>query len=165
MTSDTTRVPPGRKDFSFRWRMLIAQEFKKRWCIETGFRDHMLFSPTSSLTNNDLPVINGPKMRMRTPTISSIKFPSAIKYPNLGAFFNESGKFKILLSEISRYISPSQSPISSGNPSSSLCSTDNRWRFFNCPIVLGNDVSLFRPSCNVSSAFKFPNESGSALKL
>jgi hypothetical protein len=29
-----------------------VQEFKKRWCIETGFRDHELFSPTSHAHDN-----------------------------------------------------------------------------------------------------------------
>jgi hypothetical protein len=48
----TTRVPPGRKDKLVRWGMRIVQEFKKRWRIETGFRDYELFSPTSHARDN-----------------------------------------------------------------------------------------------------------------
>ena len=32
--------------------MRIVQEFKKRWRIETGFRDYELFSPTSHARDN-----------------------------------------------------------------------------------------------------------------
>nr|MDO8086338.1 hypothetical protein [Candidatus Sigynarchaeum springense] len=48
----TTRVPPGRKDKLVRWGMRVVQEFKKRWRIETGFRDHELFSPASHARDN-----------------------------------------------------------------------------------------------------------------
>jgi hypothetical protein len=48
----TTRVPPGRKDKLIRWGMRIVQEFKKRWRIETGFRDFELFTPTSHARDN-----------------------------------------------------------------------------------------------------------------
>jgi len=48
----TTRVPPGRKDNLIRWGMRIVQEFKKRWRIETGFRDFELFTPTSHARDN-----------------------------------------------------------------------------------------------------------------
>jgi len=48
----TTRVAPGRKGKLVRWGMRLVQEFKKRWRIETGFRDHEVFSPTSHARDN-----------------------------------------------------------------------------------------------------------------
>jgi len=48
----TTKPAPARKDQLVRWGMRIAQEFRKRWRIETGFRDYELFSPTSHARNN-----------------------------------------------------------------------------------------------------------------
>lgn len=48
----TTKSAPARKDQLIRWGMRIAQEFRKRWRIETGFRDYELFSPTSHARNN-----------------------------------------------------------------------------------------------------------------
>nr|MDO8118656.1 hypothetical protein [Candidatus Sigynarchaeota archaeon] len=48
----TTRVPPSRKDKLVRWGMRIVQDFKKRWRIETGFRDFELFTPTSHARDN-----------------------------------------------------------------------------------------------------------------
>jgi len=48
----TTRAPPARKDKLVRWGMRLVQEFRKRWRIETGFRDHDIFTPASHARNN-----------------------------------------------------------------------------------------------------------------
>jgi hypothetical protein len=45
-------MAPAGKDKLVRWGMRLVQEFRKRWRIETGFRDHELFTPTSHARDN-----------------------------------------------------------------------------------------------------------------
>jgi len=49
----TTSTPPRQKEKLTRWGMRLVQEFKKRWRIETGFRDCESFAPASHARDNN----------------------------------------------------------------------------------------------------------------
>jgi hypothetical protein len=48
----TTEKPPHQKSLLVRWGLARIQHFKKRWRIETGFRDLNRFMPTSHARSN-----------------------------------------------------------------------------------------------------------------